>query len=327
MKSFKIAVAVATLSLAVATTATARDRVQLAGSSTVLPYATIIAEAFGENTNFKTPVVEGGGSGAGRKKLCEGVGENTIDIANSSSKISKKDIDTCKANGVDFLEVVIGYDGVLFATDVNGASFKFTPSTVWKAISKEVVVNGKVVENPYTNWKEIDPSFPDQKIALLIPGTKHGTREVFDKNVLERGCKMFDENKAVAECTAIRTDGVVVEIDGDYNETISRIAANPQAVGVFGMSYYLNNMDRIKANPYQGKMPSLEGIADGSYGISRPLYIYVKKAHVGIIPGFKEFINFFVSDDQIGPDSASALFGLVPNPKLAEQQAAVAALN
>ena len=327
MTPFKLAATVAAISLSIATVATARDRVQMAGSTTVLPYATIIAEAFGENTKFKTPIVEGGGSGAGRAKLCEGNDENTIDIANSSSRISSSDKATCKANGVAYLEVVIGYDGVLFASDVNGPSFKFTPSTVWKAIAKNVVVNGKSVPNPYTNWKEIDPSFPDQKIALLIPGTKHGTREVFDKNVLERGCKMFKDDKIVEKCTDIRTDGVVVEIDGDYNETIARIGADPQAIGVFGMSYYLNNMDRIKANQYQGKMPTLEGIAKGTYGISRPLYIYIKKSHVGIIPGMKDFINFFVSDEQIGPNSPSALFGLVPNPNLAKEQAAVAALN
>ncbi|MBU1176269.1 MAG: substrate-binding domain-containing protein, partial [Alphaproteobacteria bacterium] len=167
----------------------ARDNIQIAGSSTVLPYAQIVAEAFGENFDYPTPVVEGGGSGAGRKMLCEGVGENTIDIADSSSRIKQSDIDTCAANGVaEVMEVRIGYDGIVFASDINGPSFTFTPADWFNALAAQVMVDGALVDNPYKSWKEVNAELPDQAILAFIPGTKHGTREVFDINVIEAGC-------------------------------------------------------------------------------------------------------------------------------------------
>ena len=334
-----------TVAILAATTfaAQARDQLQIAGSSTVLPYATIVAEAFGENTDFATPVVEGGGSGAGRKKLCEGVGETTIDIANSSSRIKQSDIDLCATNGVnEIMEVRIGYDGIVFASDIGGADFALTPADVWGALAAQSVKDGALVANGAKTWADVNASLPAQAIMAFIPGTKHGTREVFDIKVLEEGCKaagaydLFlaasagadDDAKkgdAIKGCTTLRTDGASVDIDGDYTETLSRIAANKAAVGVFGLSFYENNTDKLKVATVNGIVPTVETISKGDYPVSRPLYFYVKKAHIGVIPGLKEYVEFFVSDDMAGPDGALADYGLVPDPELAATQAAVAA--
>jgi len=328
---------------AAATAASARDQIQIAGSSTVLPYATIVAEAFGENTDFATPVVEGGGSGAGRKKLCEGVGENTIDIANSSSRIKQSDIDLCNTNGVkEIMEVRIGYDGIVFASDINGPDFALTPVDVYNALAAQVAKDGKLVANPAKQWKDVNDKLAAQDILVFVPGTKHGTREVFDTKVLVKGCEdsgahaLFlaastgadeDAKKKDAEkgCMELRTDGASVDIDGDYTETLSRVDANKNAVGVFGLSFYENNTDKLKVATMDGIVPSVETISKGEYPVSRPLYFYVKKAHIGVIPGLKEYIQFFVSDEMAGPDGPLAQYGLVPDPELKATQAAVEA--
>jgi phosphate transport system substrate-binding protein len=321
---------------AAATGAEARDQIQIAGSSTVLPYATIVAEAFGENFEFPTPVVEGGGSGAGRKKLCEGVGENTIDIANSSSRIKQSDIDLCLQNGVnEIMEVRIGYDGIVFASDVGGAEFAFTPADWYNALAAEVVKDGALVPNTAKTWADVNPALPAQAILAFIPGTKHGTREVFDVKVLEAGCAASGAEEALVAakgeedgkkaCLALRTDGVSVDIDGDYTETLARLDANKTAIGVFGLSFYQNNTDKLRVATMDGVTPSVETIASGDYPVSRPLYFYVKKAHIGVIPGLKEYLEFFVSDDIAGPDGPLADYGLVSDPELAATQEAVVA--
>jgi phosphate transport system substrate-binding protein len=326
-----------------ATGASARDQLQVAGSSTVLPYATIVAEAFGENFDFPTPVVEGGGSGAGRKKLCEGVGETTIDIANSSSRITKSDVDLCTTNGVtEILEVRIGYDGIVFASDIAGPDFPFTPADIYNAIGAQVAKDGALVPNTAKAWADVNAALPAQDILMFIPGTKHGTREVFDTKVIAQGCidsGAFDlflaaatgadegekEDNAEKACNTLRTDGVSVDIDGDYTETLSRIDANKTAIGVFGLSFYQNNTDKLKVGTMGGVVPSVETISAGDYPVSRPLYFYVKKAHIGVIPGLKEYVEFFVSDDMAGPDGPLAEYGLVSDPELAATQEAVAA--
>lgn len=338
-------ISVSTLAILAASTlaASARDQLQISGSSTVLPYATIVAEAFGENFDFPTPVVEGGGSGAGRKKLCEGVGETTIDIANSSSRIKQSDIDLCATNGVnELMEVRIGYDGIVFASDIAGADFALTPADVWGALAATTVKDGAAAANTAKTWADVNPALPAQDILAFVPGTKHGTREVFDVNVIEQGCKdagAYDiyiaastgadddakKKEAVEKCLALRTDGVSVDIDGDYTETLSRIAANKTAIGVFGLSFYENNTDKLKVATVNGVVPSVETISKGEYPVSRPLFFYVKKAHIGVIPGLKEYIEFFVSDDMAGPGGPLSDYGLVPDPELAATQAAVAA--
>ena len=343
MSFTKLSVSAVALLAASTVVASARDQLQIAGSSTVLPYATIVAEAFGEQGEFKTPVVEGGGSGAGRAALCKGVGEDTIDIANSSSKIKQSDVDTCAANGVtDIMEIRIGYDGIVFASDIAGPDFALTPSAVYSAIGAKVAKDGALADNAVKTWAEVDAALPAQDILALIPGSKHGTREVFDVKVLEAGCKAtgaYDlflasaegaddkekEANAVKACHALRTDGTAVEIDGDYTETLSRLDANKQAVGVFGLSFYENNTDKLKVATVDGVVPDTATIADGSYPVSRPLFMYVKKQHIGVIPGLKEYLQFFMSDDMVGPDGALVEYGLVSDPDLAKTQAAIEA--
>ncbi|MBP2235766.1 phosphate transport system substrate-binding protein [Sinorhizobium kostiense] len=338
MKALKFTVAALAASAAFAGVAVARDQIQIAGSSTVLPYASIVAEAFGENTDFPTPVVESGGSGAGRKKLCEGVGENTIDIANSSSRIKQSDIDACAANGVqEIQEVRIGYDGIVFASDIKGPEYAFTPADWHAALAAKVVKDGQLVDNPYKAWNEIRAELPAQPILAFIPGTKHGTREVFDEKVIIAGCEengtleahkaasSGDEKAAEKACMALRTDGVSVDIDGDYTETLARIEANKNGIGVFGLSFYQNNTDKLRVATMNGVTPSVETIASGEYPVSRPLYFYVKNAHLDVIPGLQEYVEFFVSDEMAGPDGPLAAYGLVSDPELAKTQEAVKA--
>ncbi|MHC0052897.1 substrate-binding domain-containing protein [Actibacterium sp. D379-3] len=320
-----------------ATAAVARDQVQIAGSSTVLPYASIVAEAFGENFDFPTPVVESGGSSAGLKRFCEGVGENTIDVANASRKIKDKEVKACAEAGVtDIVEVRIGYDGIVFASDINGNSFEFTPSDWYLALAAELPVDGAMVTNENVDWSAVNANFPKQEIMAFIPGTKHGTREVFEEKVLLQGCEDTgameaimkinggDEDAAEKTCMAVRTDGRSVDIDGDYTETLARIEANKDGIGVFGLAFYENNTDKLQVATMSGVVPSTESISTGEYPVSRPLYFYIKKAHIGVIPGLKEYAEFFVSDEIAGPDGPLAAYGLVSDPELAATQAAVA---
>lgn len=297
--------------------ASARDFVHIAGSSTVLPYATIVAEAFGENFDFPTPVVESGGSGAGRKRLCDGVGMNTIDIANSSSLMKEDEAARC-AESIDFAKVQIGYDGIVFASRLETKGFEdLTPEQIFKAIS---------VTSSATNWNQIDPLLPDRPIKMYIPGTKHGTREVFDKKVMIDGCKaagMYEE-LGKKGCMKVRTDGLSVDIDGDYTETLASIETNPEGIGVFGLSFLLNNTDTIYAARMNGVEATTETIASGEYPVSRPLQFYVKLNHLDDVPGMREYIEFFISDEIAGPDGPLAEYGLVSDPELAATQDMVA---
>ncbi len=322
---------------ALTTAAAARDQVQIAGSSTVLPYASIVAEAFGENFDYPTPVVESGGSSAGLKRFCEGVGENTIDIANSSRQIKEGELAVCAQNGVnDIIEVRIGYDGIVFASDIAGNSFEFTPSDWFNALSDQILVDGTLVANPHTMWNEVNASFPAQPIQAYVPGTKHGTREVFEDKVILAGCEATgafeafkaangDDKKAAEKaCVALRTDGKSVDIDGDYTETLARIESNKDGIGVFGLAFYENNTDKLQVATMSGIVPSTESIASGEYPVSRPLFFYIKKAHIGVIPGLKDFAEFFMLDDVAGPDGPLAEYGLVSDPELEDTQAVVA---
>ncbi|MEP5729692.1 MAG: substrate-binding domain-containing protein [Sulfitobacter sp.] len=338
MSLIKLTTSAMTLAAICATQATARDQVQVAGSSTVLPYASIVAEAFGENFDFPTPVVESGGSSAGLKRFCEGVGENTIDVANASRQIKSSEVEVCAANGVkEIIEVQIGYDGIVFASDIQGNTFEFTPVDWFNAISDKVVVDGALVDNPYATWDQVNPSFPAQPIQAYVPGTKHGTREVFEDKVILAGCETSgaydvflaaasgDTEKAKAkvaekECIRLRTDGRSVDIDGDYTETLARIESNKDGIGVFGLAFFENNTDKLQVATMSGIVPSTESIATGEYPVSRPLFFYVKKAHIGVIPGLKEYAEFFVMDEIAGPDGPLADYGLVSDPALADTQ-------
>jgi len=300
--------------------AQSRDTIQIAGSSTVLPFSSVVAEEFGNNfAQFRTPVVGSGGSSGGLRQFCQGVGASTIDIANSSRKIRPNEVEACKANGVkEIIEVKIGYDGIVFASRTDAAIFKLEPRHVFLAQAAQVPQNGKMVANPYMRWNQIDSSLPDQDILLAIPGSNHGTREVYEEKAVVPGCQTLAEVKAMDKdaahkfCTAMRTDGRVVEIAGDYTETLARLTAQKDAIGVFGLSFYEANRDRIKVATMSGVEPNQDTIISGEYPVSRPLYIYVKGAHIGVIPGLQEYAQFHVSEAMSGFGSVLESAGLIP---------------
>ena len=336
MKFVKLTASTLAIAAVSATAAAARDNVQVAGSSTVLPYASIVAEAFGENTDFPTPVVESGGSSAGLKRFCQGVGTEHTDVANASRKIREKEIKACAENGVtDIIEVRIGYDGIVFASQLNGPAYTaFTQADIFNALAPKVMVDGALVDNPHTMWSDFNADLPAAEILAFIPGTKHGTREVFEEKVIAVGCEEtgamaamieagMSEDDAEDACLEVRTDGRSVDIDGDYTETLASIDANENAIGVFGLAFYENNTDKLKVATMAGVSPSTETIATGEYPVSRPLFFYVKKAHIGVIPGLKEYAQFFVSNELAGPSGPLANYGLVSDPELAATQAMI----
>jgi phosphate transport system substrate-binding protein len=323
---FLSTVSAATLALSAmlvagAAEAQSRDTIQVAGSSTVLPFASIVAEEFGlAFPDFPTPVVGSGGTGGGLRQFCEGTGDSTIDIANASRPITADEIAACAAAGVSqVLEVQFGYDGIVFASRAGQGTFALEPVHVFKALAAQVVVDGQLVNNPYTNWNEIDPSLPDQAISLVIPAGNHGTREVFEQEVVEPGCEAAElplEGDALeAACLALRQDGTVIEISGDYTETLARLQANEAAVGVFGLSFYEQNRDVLQVATVAGVEPTLETVASGDYPVSRPLFFYVKGEHIGVIPGIEEYVSFFLSDAMAGAGGRLEAAGLIPAPE------------
>ncbi|WP_455482113.1 substrate-binding domain-containing protein [Bartonella sp. B35(2025)] len=302
----------------------ARDQIQIVGSSTVLPYQKIVAEIFGEiYPHFKVPVIESGGSGAGIKEFCRGIGKNTIDIVNTSRAMRSGEMQSCFDAGVkDVEEILIGYDGIVLATDINGPNWKLQPVDIYRALAAQIVVNGKLQSNKITKWNAINSTLPNWTIAAYIPGEKHGTREVFEEKLLAVGCKAsgavdamkslgMDDKAIYAACIAIRRDGKVIDIDGDYSETFARLISNKTGIGVFGLSFYENYADKLKAADINGFTPTVATISSGEYPVSRPLFFYVKKVHLSIIPGLQEYVNFFLSDQMIGPSGPLAEYGLV----------------
>ncbi len=306
--------------LALSANAIARDTIQAAGSSTVLPFSSVVAEEFGNSfAQFRTPVVGSGGTGGGMRQFCAGVGVDTIDIGNASRPITAAEKDACKSNGVkQVIEVKFGYDGIVFASRADSGSFALEPRHVFLAQASQVPQGGKLVANPYTRWDQIDASLPKQEIVLAIPGNNHGTREVYDLNVVTVGCNTFDEVKAMdgdarkTFCGALRTDGRIIEIAGDYTETLARLQAQRDAVGVFGLSFYESNRDRLKVATVSGVSPSIDTILAGKYPVSRPLFFYVKGDHIGVVPGLQEFALYFLSEAVSGFGSPLERAGLIP---------------
>ena len=311
---------VAAAGLALSTTALARDTIQAAGSSTVLPFSSIAAEEFGNAyAQFKTPVIGSGGTGGGMRQFCAGAGLDTIDIGNASRPITSAEKEACNSNGVkQVIEVKFGYDGIVFASRSDSGTFALEPRHVFLAQAAEVPKDGKMVANPYTRWNQIDASLPDQEIVLAIPGSNHGTREVYDLNVVRAGCETFADVKALegdarnSFCHALRSDGRIIEIAGDYTETLARLTAQREAIGVFGLSFYESNRDRLKVATVSGVSPSVDTILAGDYPVSRPLFFYVKGDHIGVVPGLQEFALYFLSDAVSGFGSPLEEAGLIP---------------
>jgi len=297
--------------------ANARNNVSIAGSSTVLPFATIIAEQVGKNPNNKTPVVESGGSSVGKKGVCEGTGLKYIDIGNASSRMKVKELKYCKKNNVDVTEIKVGYDGIVVASSKKGTLLKISKYDLGKALTAKVPVNGKMVDNPYKKWSDINPSLPNLPIKVMGPPTTSGTRASFVEMVNQKGyCKKSKEVKAIGykskKCRAMRTDGAYVEAGEQDNLIVKKLQADPNTFGIFGFSYLDQNMDVLQGAIIDGNEPSFENIADGKYSISRALYFYVKHSHLNIVPGVDAYVNEWTK--HWGEDGILADAGMIPLP-------------
>ena len=294
--------------------AAARDQIQIVGSSTVFPFTTAVAEKFGQGGQFKTPVVESTGTGGGMKLFCSGVGETTPDFTNASRPIKDTELESCKAAGVTPVEIKVGFDGIVLASSKAGAPADLTKDELFKALAKNVAVDGKVVPNPYQNWNEIDASLPATKIEVLGPPPTSGTRDAFVELVMTEACQA--EVKAANEkaCGEIREDGAFVEAGENDNLIVQKLEANKDAYGIFGFSFLDQNADKLLGHKIDGVDPTFENIASGEYGVSRSLYVYAKKEHVGVIPGMAEFISEFTSDAAFGSEGYLADKGLIPLP-------------
>ena len=316
----------ATATVALATAAQARDQIRIVGSSTVFPFSTTVAEQFGKTTSFKTPVVESTGSGGGLKLFCEGVGPDHPDITNASRRIKQSEVDRCAKNGVnDVIEVKIGYDGIVVGNSKKANVMQLSLRDVFLALAKDVPseTEGKLIPNPYKTWQDVNPALPASKIEVLGPPPTSGTRDAFAELALEGGCKTFDWIKAMRKsdktmyksvCHTIREDGAYVEAGENDNLLVQKLDANPNALGVFGFSFLDQNADTIQGSKINSVDPTFEAISDGSYPVSRSLFFYVKKDHVGVIPGIQEFITEFTSDKAWGEDGYLADKGLIPMP-------------
>ncbi len=305
----------------------ARDYISIVGSSTVYPFATVVAEKFGKSTSFKTPKIESTGSGGGLKLFCAGVGVEHPDITNASRRIKQSEYEQCAANGVkEIVEVKIGYDGIVMANSKTVAPLKLTRKEIFLALAKEVPDPSggqKVIPNPYKTWKEINPALPAKSIEVLGPPPTSGTRDAFTELAMEEGANHFawikalgktDSKKYKAIAHSVREDGVYVEAGENDNLIVQKLEANPNAVGIFGFSFLDQNTDKIQGAYVDGVQPTFELIADGQYPLSRPLFFYVKKAHVGVIPGIREYLAEFTSDKAWGEDGYLAEKGMIPMP-------------
>ncbi len=304
--------------------AEARDQIRIVGSSTVFPFSTAVAETFGKTTAFKTPVVESTGTGGGMKLFCAGIGAAHPDITNASRRIKLSEFDKCTKAGITITEVKIGFDGIVLANSITSEPLELTLRQVFLALAKEVPQDGTMVANPYKKWSDIDPALPSEKIEVLGPPPTSGTRDAFVELAMEGGAEAFDELQALRQSDkkaftviahAIREDGHYVEAGENDNLIVQKLEANPAAVGIFGFSFLDRNADKVQGAVVDGVAPEFELIASGAYGISRSLYFYVKKQHVGVIPGIAEFVAEFTSEKAWGDEGYLVDKGLIPLPE------------
>ncbi|MEQ8196098.1 MAG: substrate-binding domain-containing protein [Rhodospirillales bacterium] len=323
-----VAVAALTAVTTVAFTgaAEARDQIRIVGSSTVYPFATVVAEQFGKTTKFKTPVIESTGSGGGLKLFCAGVGVEHPDITNSSRKIKSSEIKKCAKNGVtNITEVKVGYDGIVIANSKAAKQINLTKEQIFLALAKKVPgPDGKLIDNPNKKWSDVDKSLPDYKIEVLGPPPTSGTRDAFVELAMEGGCKKFKSIAALkkakskmykAVCHGIREDGAFIEAGENDVLIVKKLEANSKAFGVFGYSFLDQNADKVQGSKVGGVAPTFENVSSGKYGVSRPLYFYVKNAHVGKIPGIEGYLKEFTSEKAWGPDGYLVDKGLIPMPE------------
>ena len=314
---YKPLVSTAAIALAMAASAgaaAARDQIQIVGSSTVFPFTTAVAERFGQSGDFKTPVVESTGTGGGMKLFCAGIGENTPDLTNASRAIKERELKTCLENGVTPIEIKVGFDGIVLANSKSGAVTSITKDQIFAALAKSVLVDGKPVANPNLMWSDIDASLPAVKIEVLGPPPTSGTRDAFVELVMEKSCPEQFEAADKNMCKEIREDGAFIEAGENDNLIVQKLEANPNAYGIFGFSFLDQNADKLQGATVGGVEPTFENISTGEYGVSRSLFVYVKKEHVGVIPGIEEFVAEYVKDSTWGPDGYLADKGLIPLP-------------
>jgi phosphate transport system substrate-binding protein len=305
----------------------ARDYISIVGSSTVYPFATVVAEQFGKTTSFKTPKIESTGSGGGLKLFSAGVGVEHPDITNASRRIKKSEFEKCQKNGVKgIVEVKIGYDGIVLANSKKTKQMSLSRKDIFLALAKDVPDPSgaeKLVPNPYKTWKDVNSALPATKIEVLGPPPTSGTRDAFVELAMEGGAKKFAWIKAMkkkdkkaykAVCHTVREDGAYIEAGENDNLIVQKLNANPDALGIFGFSFLDQNSDKIQGSLVDGKAPTFDAIADGQYPVSRPLFFYVKKAHMGTIPGMQDYLKEFTSEKAWGPDGYLADKGLIPMP-------------
>ena len=322
--------------------ANARDTIHIVGSSTVFPFSTAVAEAFGKKTKFPTPIVESTGSGGGLKLFCKGIGSRHPDITNASRRVKNNEVKRCTENGIlDITEVKIGFDGIVLASSKKTIRMSITLQQIFLALGKEVPVNGKMTKNPHTKWSDIDSKLPNVKIEVLGPPPTSGTRDAFAELAMGGGCKTFPDLKALkksdkkkfkATCYAIREDGTYIEAGENDNLIVQKLDANPNALGVFGFSFLDQNADKLQGSTVNGVNPTFDNITSGKYKISRSLFFYVKKDHIDMIPGMKEYVVEFTAEATWGNDGYLADKGLIPLPKtnrdeIAKSAAAMVSLD
>ena len=307
---------------------TSRDQINVVGSSTVYPFSTVVAENFGNKTGIKVPKIESTGSGGGMKLFCKGLGTGHPDITNASRRIKKNEFNQCKENGIDVVEIKVGYDGIVIANSKKAKLLNLTKRQIFLALAKQVPEGnkegGSLVDNPNKKWSDIDPNLPNKKIEVLGPPPTSGTRDAFNELAIEGGCKTFPKLKAIkkqdkkkykAICRAVREDGAFIEAGENDNLIVQKLVENENAFGVFGFSFLIENEDKIQGSTVDGMAPTMETIADKSYGVSRPLYFYVKLAHVDVIPGIREFLAEYTSEDSWGPGGYLEERGMIPMPE------------
>ena len=334
MKGLIVAGVLATATIMSSAAHANRDYISIVGSSTVYPFATVVAEQFGKTTQFKTPKIESTGSGGGLKLFCSGVGVDHPDITNASRAIKKSEQEKCAANGItDVIEVKIGYDGIVLANSKEADQMQLTRKDVFMALAKEVPgKDGKLMANPYKTWKDVNPSLPAVAIEVLGPPPTSGTRDAFVELAMEGGAKKFEslaalrkEDKKAFQKIAhtLREDGAYVEAGENDNLIVQKLQANPNALGIFGFSFLDQNSDVVQGSMVDGEAPTFDNIAEGKYPVSRPLFFYVKKAHVGTIPGIAEYLSEFTNEKAWGPEGYLADKGMIPMPDAERKQFAM----
>jgi len=324
MKTMILAAAVAVIAAGPALAQQARDQIRAVGSSTVFPFTTTVAENYARTSGRKAPIVESTGTGGGFRLFCAGVGTQHPDISNASRPITKSEIEACAKNGVTSItEVKIGFDGIVLAVKKGSTRFDLTRQQVWLALARQVPRNGQLVANPHQRWSDIDPSLPNIAIEVMGPPPTSGTRDAFVEMVMDFGCKDFAEIKAIADararaqaCAAIREDGKFIEAGENDNLIVQRLVAGQGvAIGIFGFSFLEENLDKLQAKHVDAVEPTFENISSGKYPVSRSMFVYVKNAHAGVIPGLREFVSEYVSDRSMGENGYLEKKGLIPLPK------------